>query len=535
MDDDDPPIDDDTPMEDEDEPPPLEAPPPPPPADLPSEPEEEVDPPEEEEPPSEEEPPTDDDDDVPVKSAKWMPDWVRHRLDARQLRLVIEGVRQADGLSAASSRQMEAAAAGGDVMQGGHIICTSGLGFRDQLMHACLHAGYSAYFKLNMRALKPSDPPRYYHAVPSDDHLYTPEEMQAAVLVDPRRKFKGVRPKHDNYWVCYDEQTSELLPAQDVRFDGKACIIREKQSRAKGWVAVHTTDGTVRHAASQEGLAAMLSVKQSALAQARRRGGKIRGEWTILTAAEHDQANAQQQAIAIPTQAADLYDKERDGRVWCVRVDHPDHLVFVQRAHRDSCGVVTKVGRTVIVGNCQIDMIELPRLRLSFAARTVTVDGRAVNRLYSSDHVGLYISQHRSVQIDRLMRGINHALLLENDGGEMFIMVPAAALPSRPRLASQIFPTNLVFDRRNRDWLGHLDVRHYLYPVSLSRTFMSTPTLAAALYLLLLRFLDRQYEQVFKLIDSCVTDTRLSQEEFQIFDNLQRSSEDYHPTPTRAG
>ena len=147
-------------------------------------------------------------------------------------------------------------------------------------------------------------------------------------------------------------------------------------------------------------------------------------------------------------------------------------------------------------------MVELPRLRLSFNSKSVTVDGKQVNRLYSNDHVGLFISQHRSVQLDRLMKGINHAMLLENDGGEMFILVPAAALPSRPRLMSQIFPTNLVFDRRNKDWLGHLDVRHYLYPVSLSRTFISTPTLAAALYLLVLRWLDRQYEQVFKLIDS---------------------------------
>ena len=49
------------------------------------------------------------------------------------------------------------------------------------------------------------------------------------------------------------------------------------------------------------------------------------------------------------------YDAERDKRIWCVDVDHPDHLIIAQRAERNSDGVVTKQSRPIIVGNCHAD------------------------------------------------------------------------------------------------------------------------------------------------------------------------------------
>jgi len=204
-------------------------------------------------------------------SAKWLPDWALFRLDARQLRRVIDGLRLADGKSAA--------AAGSDTMQAGHEICTSGLAFRDQLIQACLHAGYSAYFKLNTRAREV----RGYHALPDHSTVYTEEEREAALQADPTRHFQPVRSDYDSWRVCYTAEVSQLLPAQDVHFDSSV---------------------------------------------------------------------PQQQTAASIAQRVHLYDKERDGRVWCVAVQHDDHLIFVQRAHRDTSGVVTKVGRTLITGNC---------------------------------------------------------------------------------------------------------------------------------------------------------------------------------------
>ena len=45
------------------------------------------------------------------------------------------------------------------------------------------------------------------------------------------------------------------------------------------------------------------------------------------------------------------YCAERDGRVWCVEVDHPDHLIVAQRAIRSADGAVTRQHRPLVVGN----------------------------------------------------------------------------------------------------------------------------------------------------------------------------------------
>ena len=41
-----------------------------------------------------------------------------------------------------------------------------------------------------------------------------------------------------------------------------------------------------------------------------------------------------------------------DGRTWCVSIQHPDKLIWAQRAHRDKDRFVTKASRPVIIGNC---------------------------------------------------------------------------------------------------------------------------------------------------------------------------------------
>ena len=47
------------------------------------------------------------------------------------------------------------------------------------------------------------------------------------------------------------------------------------------------------------------------------------------------------------------YSSIRDGRVWCVDVDHSDHLIFAQRAQRDPHSrLLTKQSRTTLSGNC---------------------------------------------------------------------------------------------------------------------------------------------------------------------------------------
>ena len=300
----------------------------------------------------EEEEAEDEEQGVPVKSAKWMPDWVMHRLDRRQLRLVIEGLRQADGHSAAVKAQREAAAAGGSDMEGQRCISTSGLGFRDQLIHACLLAGYSSYFNLNHKA----GAVRGYDAVPNDGcGIYTEKKMMAALQVDSTRQFKPVMHRYDSWWVRYSEAVSLVLPAKDVRFDGSALRIRQKRELGKGWVAENVCTGRVHHGQTGAELTKPLSTSIAVIKRAKKSGALIDGVWRISSKTQYEErmsGHFSQSPAARPTQPADYYDPHRDGRVWCVRVDHKDQLIFVQRVHRNSAGVVTKVGRSMIVGNC---------------------------------------------------------------------------------------------------------------------------------------------------------------------------------------
>ena len=48
----------------------------------------------------------------------------------------------------------------------------------------------------------------------------------------------------------------------------------------------------------------------------------------------------------------EIVKEKYDGIVWCVTVDHPDHLIIVQRGVKDASGVVTDASRPVVIGNC---------------------------------------------------------------------------------------------------------------------------------------------------------------------------------------
>ena len=95
--------------------------------------------------------------------------------------------------------------------------------------------------------------------------------------------------------------------------------------------------------------------------------------------------------------------------------------------------------------------------------------------------------------VQKLLQGLPHSVLLEDAKGGFHVLLPAATLPMRHQQPGATFASELVLERSDQGWLQALgDVRHYLYPIHLSKAFLFTPTLASALYLLLLRFLDRQ-------------------------------------------
>jgi hypothetical protein len=158
-----------------------------------------------------------------------------------------------------------------------------------------------------------------------------------------------------------------------------------------------------------------------------------------------------------------------------------------------------------------VDLIELPRLKLSFKA--IFEDGEL--RFYCREHAGLFISTENCPDSEILMYGLPCALLLTNHVKERFILVNSAVKPVKPP-QSVSFPSVLLLDRQDKDWISNLSAKHYLYPLHLSKRFLQMPSLPSMLYLLVLRFYSRNYEEIFKMANSCVSDTELSKEEMQV-------------------
>ena len=91
-----------------------------------------------------------------------------------------------------------------------------------------------------------------------------------------------------------------------------------------------------------------------------------------------------------------------------------------------------------------------------------------------------------------LMKGVPHCLVLENSCGELQLLVPNYDA-HRPRCTGEPFGVHLIHDRSNAEWQQTNQNRYFLLPVHTSRSFLLRPSLSASLYLMLLRFLHRDY------------------------------------------
>ena len=214
-----------------------------------------------------------------------------------------------------------------------------------------------------------------------------------------------------------------------------------------------------------------------------------------------------------------------------------------------TASAVTGKSATGTPGVVGIDRIELPRLGISFRA-TAAASASATSPASSSsshspgspwgvkleceEHAGLFLSARRSPALDALLVGLPHALLLEGRDGALSVLLPAGAAPrpaldrvvvsGRPGAQKELslvaaeeaaavgtkgFGTDMVLDRWDAAWTRNAagGGGHYVYPVHSSHAVMRAPSLPAALYLTLLRFLARRYSDVCKLSDLCVSES----------------------------
>ena len=206
------------------------------------------------------------------------------------------------------------------------------------------------------------------------------------------------------------------------------------------------------------------------------------------------------------------------------RIENIGHIcAWTKKSHATVLSKVTKSATqgSILFACPPIDLVELPRLKLAFTART---DHEGVSRLYSVDHVDLFVSNERNSMTSHMLAGIPHSLLLSNVRGETKVLVPVIP-PYRPRITAAPFSTFIVLNRKEIP----LSERFFLYPVHVSLSFLLTKGLNSAVYLMLLRFLHRDYSTVFRLADSIATDTSFNSEGDTIFKGFVRTNDDWHP------
>ena len=283
-----------------------------------------------------------------VQSAKWFWWWVLRRLRRDQLRLVLRGLRVADGHWAESAsleaRRVAAEEAGDDasVARGATIVYTSSVSFREQLAQACLHAGYAVIFGVNT----PAGPRDAWNAVPSDYHVYNRAEMEAALEEEPRRQFKRITLHCINWFVAWAEHHNQpMMAVADVQYDGRHPQAR-RSTWGRGWTATNTKTGDIVRATSSSELGKLIGSSDSAVRQNVRKGQVTRKGWRCAYAEP-----PQPETTATPP--SPLYDAAKDGRLWCVELpSDTDRLIVAQRARRSDSGEVVQASRPVIVGNC---------------------------------------------------------------------------------------------------------------------------------------------------------------------------------------
>jgi hypothetical protein len=85
--------------------------------------------------------------------------------------------------------------------------------------------------------------------------------------------------------------------------------------------------------------------------------------------------------------------------------------------------------------------------------------------------------------------------------------MPGCALPRRLNADGSRLSVQVILDRRNQEWIDNIgEVRCYLYPIHNSRAFLVTPSLASSLYLMVMYFITGAYQEVFKMVESCVSE-----------------------------
>ena len=175
-----------------------------------------------------------------------------------------------------------------------------------------------------------------------------------------------------------------------------------------------------------------------------------------------------------------------------------------------------------------IDIIELPRLRLTFEKRIIG-SGSDQKIIYTClEQSGLFITGYdEHLTFGSLLQGIPRQILLRNSDQEYFVLIPAIAKPallsSKGAIKQYVFTTSLS----NQEWINNTgESTYFVYPIHASGCFMASRSIASSLYLLVVRLMTRKYEEAFHLLEGCVSDVLYTKQEQQIYDQITSVKDD---------
>ena len=172
-----------------------------------------------------------------------------------------------------------------------------------------------------------------------------------------------------------------------------------------------------------------------------------------------------------------------------------------------------------------IDLIELPRLRLTF--EKVVQPGGLV-KYVCLEQSGTFIANYAdSLKYKDLIDGLPRCILLANVDQEYFLLLPATAKPYQIKSKGSKHSYRLVSTLTDIDWLANTgESSYFVYPIHSSGCFIASRSIASSLYLLALRLMTNKYKEAFRLIESCVCDSILTPQERQIFDAISDIKDD---------
>ncbi|RNF03803.1 hypothetical protein TraAM80_05547, partial [Trypanosoma rangeli] len=181
--------------------------------------------------------------------------------------------------------------------------------------------------------------------------------------------------------------------------------------------------------------------------------------------------------------------------------------------------------------------IELPRLRAKFQPHVDTATGHL--RLHLVDHPGWYVAEANDIPrrvrrggvgdfLRNLQRPFQECLTLCNGTGGFALMVPNHDFTAM-QVRDDPFSPLLLFDRSSLRWQEAVASPFYVFAVHPCGSFLTPPTLGAALYYAVVQCATRHYTGAMRTLESCYTDCAFSVEEAFMFGLMERTLPDKFP------